>query len=375
MFVVLRSLMLIGCTFAGAIVATILRFDPNNSHFSTVSPELVIIAGALIGLLIAILAILVEISIFRKVSLRDLLVIVLGLFVGAVIAALISYGQVLLPDYLKDFLQKYHTYTFVFTMALYVIFVYIGIVVAVRGKSEFSLFMPQLKYNNRKGVRPIVIDTSAIIDGRVIEVYKTGFMRQKILLPEFVLHELQIVSDSNVPLTRTKGRHGLEVLKKLQEIPNINIEVTNIDFHDIKEVDDKLMKLAKQIDAVILTVDFNLQQVAKIQQIPCLNIFALANALKTPFMPGEQFNIQIVKEGSEINQGVGYLEDGTMVVVSNAKPFIGKRANIELTSMVQGDSGRIFFGATIDNPSKNIKKSLINTHVPHKSKKSKRFSS
>jgi len=133
------------------------------------------------------------------------------------------------------------------------------------------------------------------------------------------------------------------------------------------------MKLAKQIDAVILTVDFNLQQVAKIQQIPCLNIFALANALKTPFMPGEQFNIQIVKEGSEINQGVGYLEDGTMVVVSNAKPFIGKRADIELTSMVQGDSGRIFFGETIDNPSKNIKKSLINTKVPPKSKKSKRF--
>ena len=365
--------MLIGCTLAGAIVAAILKFDPNNSHFSTVSPELVIIAGALIGLLIAIFAILVEISILRKVSLRDLIVILLGLFVGAVIAALISYGQVLLPDYLKDFLIKYHTYTFVFTMALYVIFVYIGIVVAVRGKSEFSLFMPQLKYNNRKGVKPIVIDTSAIIDGRVIEVYKTGFMKQKILLPEFVLHELQIVSDSNVPLTRTKGRHGLEVLKKLQEIPNINIEVTNIDFHDIKEVDDKLMKLAKQIDAVILTVDFNLQQVAKIQQIPCLNIFALANALKTPFMPGEQFNIQIVKEGSELNQGVGYLEDGTMVVVSNAKPFIGKRANIELTSMVQGDSGRIFFGATIDNPSKNIKKSLINTQIPTKSKKLKRF--
>jgi len=240
MFVVLRYLMLIGCSLAGAIVATILKFDPNNSHFSTVSPELVIIGGALIGLLIAIFAILVEISILRKVSLRDLLVIVLGLFVGAVIAALISYGQILLPDYLKDFLQKYHTYTFVFTMALYVIFVYIGIVVAVRGKSEFSLFMPQLKYNNRKGVRPIVIDTSAIIDGRVIEVYKTGFMRQKILLPEFVLHELQIVSDSNVPLTRSKGRQGLEILKKLQEIPNINVEVTNIDFHDIKEV-EKLM--------------------------------------------------------------------------------------------------------------------------------------
>ncbi len=208
--------------------------------------------------------------------------------------------------------------------------------------------MPQLKFNNRRGLLPLVIDTSAIIDGRVIEVYKTGFMRHKILVPEFVLHELQIVSDSNVPLTRMKGRHGLEILKKLQGTPNIDIEVTNIDFPDIKEVDDKLMKLAKEIDAVILTVDFNLQQVAKIQQIPCLNIFALANALKTPFMPGEQFNVQIIKEGSEPNQGVGYLDDGTMIVVSNARTYIGKRANIELTSMVQGDSGRIFFGAVID---------------------------
>jgi len=344
---------------AGGIVAAILKFDPHHSHFPTVSPELVIIAGALIGLLLAIVAILVEILILRRVSLRDLLVVALGLFVGAVIAALISYGQILLPDYLKDFLQKYHSYTFVSTIALYIFFIYIGIVVAVRGKSEFSIFMPQLKYTNRKGLPPIVIDTSAIIDGRVIEIYKTGFMKQKILLPEFVLHELQIVSDSNVPLTRTKGRHGLEVLKKLQEIPNIEIEVTNIDFPEIKEVDDKLMKLAKEIDATILTVDFNLQQVAKIQQIQCLNIYALANALKTPFMPGEQFNIQIVKEGSELNQGVGYIDDGTMVVVSNAKQFIGKRANIELTSVVQGDSGRIFFGAVVDkssNGGKNQKK-------------------
>jgi len=358
---------------AGAIVAAILKFDPNNAYFPSVSPELVIIAGALIGLLIAIFAILVEILILRRVSLRDLLVVALGLFVGAVIAALISYGQILLPDYIKDFLLEHHAYTFVFTMALYVIFVYIGIVIAVRGKSEFSLFMPQLKYNNRKGIPPIVIDTSAIIDGRVIEVYKTGFMKQKILLPEFVLHELQIVSDSNVPLTRTKGRHGLEVLKKLQEIPNIDIEVTNIDFPDIKEVDDKLMKLAKEIDAIILTVDFNLQQVAKIQRIPCLNIYALANALKTPFMPGEQFNIQIVKEGSELNQGVGYLDDGTMIVVSNAKPYIGKRAKIELTSMVQGDSGRIFFGAVIEKSSNNIKKPFGETSPSTKPQKNKKF--
>ncbi len=353
MFVVLRSLMLVGCTIAGAIVAAMLKFDAQAQHFPGTDAPLVIVIGALAGLLLAIVAILCELFL-RRISLRDLAVIVVGLVLGTMIAWLITYCRVLLPDYIKEFInaKPQHTYFFVSTLALYVLFVYIGIVVAVRGKAEFSLFLPQFKYNREKGMRPLVIDTSAIIDGRVTEVYKTGFMRNKIIVPEFVLHELQLVSDSQVPLTRAKGRRGLDTLKHLQDAPNIDVEVTNIDFPDVREVDDKLMKLAKEIDATILTTDYNLQQVARIQQIPCLNIYGLVNALKAPFIPGEKISLQIVKEGSETNQGIGFLDDGTMIVVSNARPFIGKRADIELVSMIQGASGRIFFADVAKNDKK-----------------------
>jgi uncharacterized protein YacL len=277
------------------------------------------------------------------------MVIAIGLAIGAIIAWLVGYIHVLLPDYCKMYIEAHHPYFVCLKLGMYFLFVYLGVIVAVRGRSEFSLFVPRLKYNRERGLPPLVIDTSAIIDGRVVELYNIGFMRNKIIVPEFVLHELQIVSDSQVPLTRAKGRRGLETLKRLQDAPQIDIEVTNIDYPDVKEVDDKLMKLAKEIDATILTTDYNLEQVAKIQHIQCLNIFAVVNALKAPFIPGEQLEIQIAKEGSESNQGVGFLDDGTMIVISNARQYIGKRVEVELVSMIQGASGRIFFADLVEN--------------------------
>jgi len=346
MFVVLRSIMLIGCTIAGAIVAAMLKFDSNANLFPGTSAPIIILFGALAGLLLAIVAILTELFL-RRLSLRHLAVIVVGLALGAIIAWLVTKMIYLLPLYITNYILAHHAFFCAGTFALYVLFVYIGIVVAVRGKDEFSIFIPHYKYNRDKAMRPIVLDTSAIIDGRVIEIYKTGFMKSKIIVPEFVLHELQIVSDSQVPLTRSKGRKGLETLKKLQEAPGITVEVTNLDYPDIEEVDDKLMHLAKETDVIILTTDYNLQQVARIQHIPCINVFGLVNALKNPFIAGERLTVSIVKEGSEVNQGVGFLNDGTMVVVTNARPFIGKRAEVELTSMLQGASGRIFFASIV----------------------------
>ena len=142
---------------------------------------------------------------------------------------------------------------------------------------------------------------------------------------------------------RTKGRRGLDTLKKIQDNADIQVEVTTVDYPGVPEVDDKLIRLAKEIDGAILTTDYNLEQVARIQNIQCLNVFGLANVLKAPFIPGEHVTIQIVKEGSEMNQGVGYLDDGTMIVVANAKPLIGQKVEVELVSMIQGASGRIFF--------------------------------
>ncbi len=351
MSVVLRSLMLVGCTITGALIAAMLKFDTNANLFPETTTPIIVLFGALAGLLLAIIAILIELFL-KRLSLRHLAVIIVGLASGAIIAWLITKLAFLLPLYITNYIFAHHALFSAGTFALYILFVYIGIVVAVRSKDEFSIFIPYYK-RNRDNMRPVVLDTSAIIDGRIVEIYKTGFMKNKIIVPEFVLHELQIVSDSQVPFTRSKGRRGLETLKKLQEAPNITVEVTNVDYHDIEEVDDKLMKLAKEIDVTILTTDFNLQQVARIQHIPCINVFGLVNALKNPFVPGEKMTVNIVKEGSEINQGVGFLNDGTMVVITNARPFIGKRAEVELTSMLQGASGRIFF-ADIVKDDKNF---------------------
>ena len=345
MFVILRIIMIISCTCVGALVAVMLKFDNAANYFPNTGTPVVVLFGALAGLLLSIIAILLELFL-KRLSLRHLAVIIVGLASGAIIAWLITKLVVLMPTYITNYIMAHHAYFSAATIALYLLFVYIGIVIAVRGKDEFSIFIP-LHKKNREAKKPVVLDTSTIIDGRIVEIYKTGFLDNKIIVPDFVLHELQIVSDSQVPLTRTKGRRGLENLKKLQENPNLTVEITNIDYPEIKEVDDKLMKLAKEMDITIITTDYNLQQVAKIQHIPCINVFGLVNALKTPFIPGERMSVNIVKEGSEINQGVGFLNDGTMVVVTNARPFIGKRAEVELTSMLQGASGRIFFADVV----------------------------
>lgn len=343
MFPLFRILMLGGCSIAGAILAIMLKFDPFAARFRETPEFSVILIGALIGLAVGGLAIALEL-LLRRLSLTNMAVVAAGLIIGAAVASGVSYMQVLLPDYVKENLEeRYRAYVKIVTIALYAVFTYLGAIVAVRGRKEFSIFLPRFGAGRTPSLTPLLIDTSAIIDGRVLELYKVGFLRNKIILPEFVLRELQLVSDSQVPLTRTKGRRGLEILKRLQDSPEIQVEVTSVDFPDLRDVDDKLMKLAKEISASILTTDFNLEQVAKIQQIGVLNVFALVNALKAPFIPGERFTLQIVKEGSETNQGVGFLDDGTMIVISNARPYIGQRVEIELVSMIQGASGRMFF--------------------------------
>jgi uncharacterized protein YacL len=323
-----------------------LKYDPYARRFAETPALQVILAGAAAGFLLAALAIALELFLHR-LSLTNMAVIAAGLLIGALVAWGIAYMQVLLPDYIKEQLELQRAYVRVAIIAVYVLFAYIGVVVAVRGRKEFSLFMPRFSAARAPSLVPLLMDTSAIIDGRILELYKVGFLRNKIILPEFVLRELQLIADSQVPLTRLKGRRGLDILKRLQDAPNIEIEVINIDYPDMREVDDKLIRLAKEINASIISTDYNLEQVAKIQHINCLNLFGLVNALKAPFIPGERFSLQIVKEGSEPNQGIGFLDDGTMIVVANARPFVGQKTEIELVSMIQGASGRMFFAEVV----------------------------
>ncbi|MFQ5720022.1 MAG: PIN/TRAM domain-containing protein [Acidobacteriota bacterium] len=189
-----------------------------------------------------------------------------------------------------------------------------------------------------------IVDTSVIIDGRLNDVAETGFLDGQLLVPQFVLRELQQVADSSDPLKRARGRKGLESLNSMKKLPQIRIEVTQMDFPAIPDVDMKLIELAQRTGGKIITNDFNLNKVARVRDVPVLNINDLANALKPVVLPGEPMRVFIIKEGKEPNQGVAYLDDGTMVVVDDGKPLVGQKVNIVITSVLQTTAGKMFFG-------------------------------
>lgn len=198
------------------------------------------------------------------------------------------------------------------------------------------------RWPQRRGSNKI-LDTSAIIDGRIAEICKSGFIEGTLVVPRFVLEELQRIADSSDPLKRAKGRRGLDILNTIQRYEGMNVKVVDHDFPKIKEVDSKLVALAITMDARIITNDYNLNKVAQLQGVQVLNINELAHALKPAVLPGESLSIQIVREGKEPGQGVAYLEDGTMVVVEEGKRFLGKTIEVTVTSVLQTAAGLMVF--------------------------------
>jgi len=189
-----------------------------------------------------------------------------------------------------------------------------------------------------------VLDTSVIIDGRITDVIESGFMPGAVIIPRFVLKEIQLVADSSNPLKRNRGRRGLEILNKIQKSALARVEIWEKDYDDIPTVDEKLLRLSKELGASLVTNDYNLNQVAELQGIKILNLNNLANALKAVVLPGELLPVQVVKEGKEPGQGVGYLDDGTMVVVENGRSHIGEGLEVLITSVLQTAAGRMIFG-------------------------------
>lgn len=189
----------------------------------------------------------------------------------------------------------------------------------------------------------MLLDTSVIIDGRIADVSKTGFIRNTILVPHFVLNELQYIADSSDILRRNRGRRGLEVLKHLQEDSMVPVQITDLDVDGVKGVDDKLVMLAKQLSCPIITNDFNLNSVAKLQGVVVLNINELANAVKTVILPGETIGVKIIQEGKERDQGVAYLNDGTMIVIESGGHFLDKTVEVTVTKVLQTNAGRMIF--------------------------------
>src|SRR6187401_2471337 len=196
-----------------------------------------------------------------------------------------------------------------------------------------------------------ILDTSVIIDGRVADLCETGFMDGTLVIPQFVLKELQLVADSSDSMKRNRGRRGLDILQKIQKMSGVAVVITDVDFPEVKEVDLKLIELARTMTGKIVTNDFNLNKVAQLRGVQVLNINELANALKPVVLPGEFMKVFILKEGKEYNQGVAYLDDGTMVVVDNARRMISKNIDVVVTSVLQTTAGKMIFGRFIESPS------------------------
>jgi uncharacterized protein YacL len=293
------------------------------------------ILGIIIAAFVAALIIFMEIG-MRRVSMRGLSSSVFGLILGLIMAKLVT-------DALSLITITGPTLSFI-RVSLTLVFCYLGMVIGLRGKDEFNIIIPYVRLRRQDQAEEMVLlDTSVIIDGRIVDICKAKFLEGKIIIPRFVLNELQQIADSTDPLKRQRGRRGLEILHIIQKELGQDITLHEEEFPETHEVDAKLVKLAKLLEAKILTVDFNLNRIATLQGIKVLNINELSNALKPVVFPGEQMEVKLIKEGKEHNQAIGYLEDGTMVVVEDSRRLIGQEAKVVVTSVLQTQAGRMIF--------------------------------
>src|ERR1035438_10199900 len=274
----------------------------------------------------------------RALSLRRLIGAVFGSVLGI-------FGAALFCMVLRSALQPGPTSS-VLQIFVLLLMAYVGLLV---GTSKGDLLNPAALGTIFSSDRPTrrtakVLDTSVIIDGRIADIAEAGFIDGMMVVPEFVLRELQVVADSTDGSKRQRGRRGLDMLQRMQSSSNIHVQIVSDDFPSIREVDLKLLELAKKWEAKVVTNDFNLNKVAHLHHVEVLNINDLANALKPVVLPGEKMTVLILKEGKEFNQGVGYLDDGTMVVVDHARRLIGRSVEISVTSVLQTASGKMIFG-------------------------------
>ena len=333
MFLVMRSLLVIFASVSGYFI--VYEIAGNGLAY----------IGFVSGLLISVLALLFEDRV-KRTPLRIVIGGAIGLIIGLVVANLLTYPVML------NFKSRY------IELAAYlitnIIIGYIGLSIGMKKGDEFDsewfakLFAGHQKDGEPKQAKPqvlqpLVVDTSVIIDGRIAEVCETGFLEGTLVVPQFVLQELQYIADAGDPIKRARGKRGLDVLKQIQTNRKTTVEITDRDFPEIREVDSKLVALAKELSGRIITNDANLHKVAELHGVRVLNLNKLATAMKPVVLPGEVLNILVLKEGKEHGQGVGYLEDGTMVVIDNGREFVGKAIDVNITSVLQTTGGRMIF--------------------------------
>jgi uncharacterized protein YacL len=317
-------------------------YDPQQQLVYTILFTLI---GALFGLVvtpyITIRPIRALRAILTRLSAETLFSGLLGLVAGLLIAALLSFPLSLLPIPLGKILP------FLGVLLLS----YFGVAIFIMRQTDIINLLSSLSSRREDGSptswgqtnRTILLDTSVIIDGRVADIAKTGFLSGTLLIPRFVLNELQYIADSPDGLRRARGRRGMEVLAELQKVTSVLVRISDIDVDGVREVDDKLVILARQMKCPILTNDYNLNRIAELQGVLILNINELANAIKSVVLPGELMEINVIQEGKEINQGVGYMEDGTMVVVENGNKYLNQHIHVTVTKVLQTAAGRMIF--------------------------------
>ena len=330
--------------YLGQFLNDIINISPNSLPYSIGGAVIFAALGFFIMPYISLYPINWVRTYLSKMSVPNLLSALVGLVIGLVIAALFSIPISFLPAPFSSILP--------FAAAL--IFGYLGVAIAVGLQGDLRAFLSNLKRGPRASSsssgnakwqqeKSILIDTSVIIDGRIVDIARTGFVPGNLVIPRFVLNELQYIADSAESLRRQRGRRGMEVLSELQKDHSINTTIADIDVEGIREVDEKLIILARQMKAPILTNDFNLNRVAELQGVKVLNINELANSVKSILLPGETLGVKVIQEGKEPGQGVGYLDDGTMVVIEDGKNYIGKDTEVTVTKVLQTAAGRMIF--------------------------------
>ncbi len=290
--------------------------------------------GMAIGITVALAIILIE-YLFRRVHLKVIIGGILGFIIGLTSANIIAAPLKLVP--LERSIVNF------LVLLLNGFFGYLGVTIGIREGERFNPASIRKLFRGGGEENLKILDTSVIIDGRIADVCETEFLDGTLLIPQFILHELQHIADSSDSLKRARGRRGLDILHRIQKMNHMEVRVTEEDFPRIREVDSKLIALAKRMGAKIITNDFNLNKVAELQGVTVLNINDLSNAVKPVALPGETMRVFVLKEGKEAGQGVAYLDDGTMIVVENGRRFINRNVEVAVTSVLQTAAGRMIF--------------------------------
>ena len=324
MMIILRCLLVVVCSLGGAVI---FREILKSREFALV--------GGCIGFIIAILILFVEQRI-KNISLKAVVGGILGLSAGLIIANLFSYA--LLFYYPEKSLANLIIYLLINCLVGF-----LGLGIGAKKGEEFAPGKSGAVRSASGNDNHKILDTSAIIDGRIADIFETGFVEGILIIPQFVLQELVYIADSSDSLRRTRGKRGLDILKRIQKQDNMEVKIVDQDFPKIKEVDAKLVALAKKMDGKIFTNDFNLNKVAELQGVQVLNVNELAHALRPVVLPGELMKVYVQREGKEQGQGVAYLDDGTMVVIDNGRKFLGKNIEVTVNSVLQTTAGRMIF--------------------------------